>query len=311
MHAVESAAAFRRLVNLRKSTNRFQPDKIVNDDIIVDILDSTLTSPSGFNLQPTHVMIVRCPILRKSLAKNAMLGPGNAYRTVDSSFLAVFLSDLEPTKRIARIVKLERDWGGRNASYLSTLPVVAGFLLGTNDGLLAGAFKRLAANWLSGPVDKKDANKDNATNNTTFDIPFPPDSKSILGIDTKPMPSMEDARSWGYKNASLMAQTFVLAATSHDLSTCMMEGFDARCVKQILSVPDRYAIPLMVATGYEYQDKDKESINDGKETPGGKGNSENDGGVRDNRTPRLPREVVFFGDGFGKPLDLSWGERKN
>ena len=169
-------------------------------------------------------MIVRCPILRKSLAKNAMLGPGNAYRTVDSSFLAVFLSDLEPTKRIARIVKLERDWGGRNASYLSTLPVVAGFLLGTNDGLLAGAFKRLAANWLSGPVDKKDANKDNATNNTTFDIPFPPDSKSILGIDTKPMPSMEDARSWGYKNASLMAQTFVLAATSHNLSTCMMEG---------------------------------------------------------------------------------------
>ena len=44
MHAVESAAAFRRLVNLRKSTNRFQPDKIVNDDIIVDILDSTLVS---------------------------------------------------------------------------------------------------------------------------------------------------------------------------------------------------------------------------------------------------------------------------
>lgn len=44
IHAIESATAFRRLVNLRKSTNRFQPDKIVNDDIIVDILDSTLVS---------------------------------------------------------------------------------------------------------------------------------------------------------------------------------------------------------------------------------------------------------------------------
>ena len=67
----------------------------------------------------------------------------------------------------------------------------------------------------------------------------------------------------------------------------------------------------MVATGYEYREEDKESINDGKKTTGGKEKSENDEGVRDNRTPRLPREVVFFGDGFGKPLDLSWGERKN
>jgi hypothetical protein len=65
----------------------------------------------------------------------------------------------------------------------------------------------------------------------------------------------------------------------------MMEGFDARRVKQILKVPDRYGIPMMVATGYEYT---------------GQGSNEQQ------RTPRLDKEEVFFGDTFGEPLEDIW-----
>lgn len=101
----------------------------------------------------------------------------------------------------------------------------------------------------------------------------------------QPMPTMEGIESWSVKNTSLMVQTFVLAATSHELATCMMEGYDSRRLKEILRVPDRYAVPMAVAVGYEYEEE----------------------GVRDEtkegvRSARLSAEEVFFGDVFGGEL---------
>lgn len=56
-----------------------------------------------------------------------------------------------------------------------------------------------------------------------------------------------------------------------------MEGFDARRLKEILRIPDRYAVCACVATGYEYvEEKDTEP------------------------TPRLPLDQVVFGDTFGE-----------
>jgi nitroreductase len=78
-----------------------------------------------------------------------------------------------------------------------------------------------------------------------------------------------------------VAQTFVYAAESHDLATCLMEGFDARRVQEILRIPDRYAVPLMVATGYEYDDP-----------------------ATFHKTPRLPLSEIVFGDTFASPLML-------
>ena len=40
----------------------------------------------------------------------------------------------------------------------------------------------------------------------------------------QPMPVVEPVQAWGYKNASLLAQTFVYAAESYSLATCIMEG---------------------------------------------------------------------------------------
>lgn len=56
-----------------------------------------------------------------------------------------------------------------------------------------------------------------------------------------------------------------------------MEGFDARRLKEILRVPDRYAVCACVATGYEYKD-----------------------GNDDKPTPRLPLNQVVFGEAFGE-----------
>lgn len=94
-----------------------------------------------------------------------------------------------------------------------------------------------------------------------------------------------------YKNASLLAATWVLSATSHGLATCIMEGYDARRAAQTLRIPyDRYRIPMMVATGYEYMEQ-----------------SSSEGEARHpTSTPRLPIQDVFFQNSFGQP----WSDEK-
>lgn len=188
--------------------------------------------------------MVQCNKIKEKLSKNAMLGVGNQFRVRDASALAFFLADQEVGKRINAIVELEHEAGVRDVNYMAVLPVASSFL--TGEGHAATLAKKVATDVLS---------------------------------QVQPMPSIEPIQAWSYKNASFMAQTYVLAATSHDLATCIMEGFDMRRVKEILRVPDRYDIPLMVATGYEYEEETK-------------------------RTPRLNMNDVVFGDTFGEPLVL-------
>jgi nitroreductase len=185
---------------------------------------------------------------KDEIASEAMLGPGNQFRTQQCSAVAVFLSDLEAGKRIQRIHELETDWGKRPPAYMAMMPLTTSYLLG--EGHAATLLKQLAGSILS---------------------------------ETKPMPQQEPIQSWCYKNTSLMAQSYVLAAESHDLGTSMMEGMDTRRLKKILRIPDRYAIPMVVATGYDYENETDDST----------------------LTPRLPLEELVFQDSFGVPYHES------
>jgi nitroreductase len=189
-------------------------------------------------------VLVQSQEIKDRLSKNAMLGPGNQFRTRDASAVAVFLSDLEVNKRINRICELEK--GHRHPNYLSSLAMTTSFL--TGEGHAATLLKGVATDILS---------------------------------EVQPMPTVDPIQAWNYKQAGLLAQTFVLAAESHDLATSMMEGYDGRRVREILRVPDRYAIPLMVATGYEYEDPSTFR-----------------------KTPRLDMEELVFSDIFASPLTL-------
>lgn len=182
--------------------------------------------------------------IKEQLANDAMLGPGNQFRTRDSSAVAFFLSDLEPTKRVNRIAQLEKPH--RNPNYLATLPMVPSFLIG--EGHAATLIKQVSTTLLS---------------------------------NLQAMPVVEPVHAWAYKNTSLVAQSFVFAAGSHDLASCMMEGYDGRKVQDILRIPDRYAVPLAVAIGYEYEDPKEFQA-----------------------TPRLPLEESVFLNSFGEPWML-------
>jgi nitroreductase len=183
--------------------------------------------------------------IKERLAEKTMLGAGNQYKTRDCAAMAVFLADLEPSKRIARIATLERESKARHPTYTAMMPVNSAFLLG--QGHAATLLKQITTDVLS---------------------------------TLQPVPQVEPVQAWSYKNAALSAQTYCLACTSHDLATCIMEGFDARRVKDLLSIPDRYGIPMMIATGKEFPER-TEAV----------------------QTPRLDMKEVVFNDTFGTPWD--------
>lgn len=198
-------------------------------------------SPSGFNLQPTQIIMVHSQVLKTKLSEHAMLGIGNQYRVTDASTVAVFLSDLEAGKRIEHIRRLEEKSGARHPNYLGQMPFASSFLLG--QGHAATLIKSVATDVMS---------------------------------ELQPMPVIEPVHAWSYKNTALAIQSYILAAASHDLGTSIMEGFDARRLMEILRIPDRYAVPAVVATGYEYEEEYKP-------------------------TPRLSLNEVVFGETFGEP----------
>ncbi|KAL7578188.1 hypothetical protein ACA910_012619 [Epithemia clementina (nom. ined.)] len=247
MSTPNKAALFRAISHSRRSTNRFQTGRVIPPETLRDVLESTLRSPSSFNLQPTQIIIVQNQDVKDQLAKEVMIGPGNQYRVRDCSALAVFLADLEAGKRIQRISQLERQWGKRNPHYMAMMPLFSTFLIG--EGHAATMAKNVATGMFS---------------------------------QWKPMPKIESAQAWSYKNTSLFVQSYLLAATSHDLATSPMEGFDPRRAMEVLRIPDRYSIPMVVATGYDYDKTSDEST-----TPA---------------SPRLALEEIVFSDSFGIPF---------
>jgi nitroreductase len=219
-------------------------------------------APSGFNLQPTQIVMVEDPASKEAIAARSMLGAGNQHRARDCSALVVFLSDLQASKRVPRILDLERTAGHRHPNYSALLTLSTRFLLG--EGHAATWAKRLATDLVSNPPP-----------------PFPQ--------VPRPMPVIDPILAWSYKNTGLMVQSFVLAATSHGLATCVMEGLDSRHLSRILRFPDdRYAVPMVVATGYEYEGETDRSHGAAAAT-------------EPPSTPRLPLEEVVFRDSFGVP----------
>lgn len=47
----------------------------------------------------------------------------------------------------------------------------------------------------------------------------------------------------------------LLAATSHGLATCPMEGFDMRRMRKALRIPLRYSVPIVVCIGYPSEEQ--------------------------------------------------------
>ena len=86
---------------------------------------------------------------------------------------------------------------------------------------------------------------------------------NVVGV-FKAVPRFERPETWAAKNTMLAAMTFMLAASSHGLTTCPMEGFDARRLRRLLKLPSRYEVPVVICVGYAATPAE-EAAQEGKE----------------------------------------------
>lgn len=63
--------------------------------------------------------------------------------------------------------------------------------------------------------------------------------------------TVRDLQEVSIKSAALASENFVLAITAQGFSTCMMEGFDERRVKNLLRLPSTARVTMVIAVGKE------------------------------------------------------------
>lgn len=113
-------SSFELLCNSRKSEYNFA-SRPIDESIIKNILLTTQTAPSSFNLQPYKIIMVQSELVRSAIADNAMLGYSNSNRVKTAPLTAVFLSDKIPSELIKKVMKLELE-NGTDPTYVSSLP---------------------------------------------------------------------------------------------------------------------------------------------------------------------------------------------
>lgn len=185
-----------------------------------------------------------------------MISNSNAERVADASVTAVFAADMEPVRLLPETVRLERD-AGRPARYCRGLETEAGAALA---GPLVDFPEPAAAGFAHGaPAPGVPGERDRGVNPLSAALHasaqdvkrgFTGIASMLLG-GAAPVPTLNSAEGWGFKQAGLAASTYVLAATSLGLATAAMEGMDGRLVAEAVRLPwPRYRVALVVATGY-------------------------------------------------------------
>lgn len=193
----------------------------------------------------------------RGLLAEAMMG-GNARRVADAPVTAVFAADLQPLSNLGAIVDLEAR-AGKPTRYLRGLAGDMSMALAGPGGWCGLGPSGRAAHGLKAA------------------------SLAAASAVLPGLPTISSPEAWAFKGASLAAMTWMYAATAAGLASHPMEGFDAAAVRRACRIPDRYAIPMVVATGYPAADA-----------------AERRGATP---SPRLPLGSMFKRDSFTTPID--------
>jgi nitroreductase len=206
---------FLDLVRSRRSTRHFRPDP-VPPDLLDGLLEAARWAPSGFNLQPTHFVVVTHPDIKAKLYRACM----KQRQVLEAGATVVLTGDRRVVaNHFERVLRQDREAGAINAAYEQLLR--KNVPLSFNQG-------PLGVGWLWKAVAEAVVER--------F-IPIP----SIQAVHKS---------FWLAKQVCLSAMVFMLAAEAAGLATCPMEGFGERAVRRALGIPSSQTVVLVVPVGY-------------------------------------------------------------
>jgi nitroreductase len=220
----DKAIVFNELIQDRRAVRVFETAENFDKSVVKRSLERAVLSPNSSNMQLWEFVHVTNPALKEQMGK-ACLGQ-NAAKTASELVVVLVRRDLWK-KRCEQVIAQQ----------------VAVFKAGTG-GELSDKHKRLLKYWEVG-------------------IPFL--QKSGFGIFNvikrimaffqglrKPTPrqvTSNDMRLSAHRSAAIAAQTFMMSITAEGYDSCPMEGFDSKRVGEILDLPSRAEIAMIIAVG--------------------------------------------------------------
>lgn len=206
---------FLDLTRTRRSVRDFLPDPVPTE-VIDQLLEAARWSPSGYNLQPVHFVVVTDPDKRQALRKASM----NQRQVSEAPAVVVFVADRHVAKRhTERVLAMEVETGAADETYRALMRKFIGLAFATGPVGLNWVWKALLA---------------------------PP---MRLFVSIPALPAVH-RRYWLGKQVGLSAMNLLLAAHAAGLAGCPMEGFDSRRVAKVLNLPRGLEPMLIVPLGY-------------------------------------------------------------
>ena len=232
--------ALKRIVLARRSVRRFTSAPIP-EGVLEDILAITQRAPTGYNLQGWIAVVVTDPETKKKLRHAAF----NQRQVEDAPAVVIFAVDTHVHRNFEDTASHALELGHWSESYASYLRRMVKSVFGREFYGVANFIR-----WAG-------------TRSLSLMRPMPMVPFGAAGF-----------AGYGWKQASLAAQTFMLAASAHGLDTCPMEGLDERWVRKAVGLPGHFSVPLIIPVGRAPEPT--------------------------KLSPRFPPERVFHRDRFGE-----------
>jgi nitroreductase len=212
---------FESLVKSRRSTRNFKPDPIPAE-LLNRLIDIAHWSPSGYNLQPTHFVLVTDPAVKTKLVPACM----NQRQVAEAAAVVVITGDRRvAANHFEEVLAADKAIGAISENYERLLRRFVPLAFGHGPAGIGWLLKA-----------------------------------TVLGLVT-PMPSIPAVfqRFWLTKQTMLCAMTLMLAAHAAGLATLPMEGFDEHRVRRVLRIPRSQIVPVVIAIGYAAEGNLKKS----------------------------------------------------
>jgi nitroreductase len=206
---------FEKLVRARRAVRKFKSDPLP-EGTLDRLLDAARWAPSGYNLQPTHFVVITDPRI-KARVRIACMGQR---QIEEAPATVVFAGDRRVvSNNFRKMMQHEEEAGALHPGYKASLEKFVPLAFKTGPAGIGWLWKATL------PRLRR------------------------VAMPTPELPAIH-RRFWLAKQVSLSAMVFMLAATAAGLGTCPMEGFDEARVRKILGIPAYMVLVVIIPVGY-------------------------------------------------------------
>lgn len=204
----------------RRTWRAYDTTRALPQDTLRRVLEATSQSPTGFNLQGWTMVVVQDKAQRLALARAAL----GQRQVADAPATVVFAGDMEPERNAPLALEM-----GLEASALPP---------GYGPAYLRHIYYFLHGGPLQAFAAVKSVLSSAYSSHT---------STPLLSVPVNRV-------GYAYKQTMIATGTFLQLATAAGWETCVMEGIDQEAVRQVVGLPSRFTVPVIVTVGYPLVD---------------------------------------------------------